>query len=241
MLTLGTSVEKIVKLFEDAFGTARKQKVPCDASIQLQDDSEKLSAKDASAYRSVVGLCLHISRERPDLMFTIKEPASSMSSPSLTSLQRLRKLVGYMRYVGDVGVRLHTPVPGQGKGCSGCDRSWVLETYSVADWSSNKSHRRSTSSGIHLVNGAFMYGSSRGQKTISLSSCESELHSVVSAACDGLFLMACLRFVLGEEILHLVYTDSSSARQLASRQGCGRVRHISGKCCGSRRRPIQVS
>ena len=229
MLTLGTSVEKVVKLFEDAFGTARKQKVPCDASIQLQDDSEKLSAKDASAYRSVVGLCLYISRERPDLMFTIKEPASSMSSPSLTSLQRLRKLVGYMRYVGDVGVRLHTPVPGQGKGCSGCDRSWVLETYSVADWSSNKSHRRSTSSGIHLVNGAFMYGSSRGQKTISLSSCESELHSLVSAACDGLFLMACLRFVLGEEILHLVYTDSSSARQLASRQGCGRVRHISGK------------
>lgn len=96
MLTPGTSVEKVVRLFEDAFGTARKQKGPCDASIQLQDDSEKLSAKDATAYRSVVGLCLYISRERPDLMFTIKELASSMSSPSRTSLQRLRKLVGYM-------------------------------------------------------------------------------------------------------------------------------------------------
>ena len=96
MLTPGTSVEKVVRLFEDAFGTARKHKGPCDASIQLQDDSEKLSAKDATAYRSVVGLCLYISRERPNLMFTIKELASSMSSPSLTSLQRLRKLVGYM-------------------------------------------------------------------------------------------------------------------------------------------------
>ena len=96
MLTPGTSVEKVVRLFEDAFGTARIQKGPCDASIQLQDDSEKLSAKDATAYRSVVGLCLYISRERPDLMFTIKELASSMSSPSRTSLQRLRKLVGYM-------------------------------------------------------------------------------------------------------------------------------------------------
>ena len=37
MLTPGTSVEKVVRLFEDAFGTARKQKGPCDASIQLQD------------------------------------------------------------------------------------------------------------------------------------------------------------------------------------------------------------
>ena len=62
MLTPGTSVEKVVRLFEHAFGTARKLKVPCDASIQLQDDSEKLSAKrrnsiqicwEASAYTSV--------------------------------------------------------------------------------------------------------------------------------------------------------------------------------------------
>ena len=104
-----------------------------------------------------------------------------------------------------------------------------LETYSDADWSPNKSYRRSTSCRIHLVNGSFMHGSSRGQKTISLSACESELHSLVSAACDGLFLMVCLRFVLGEEVLHLAYVDSSSARQLASRQGCGRVRHLSGK------------
>ena len=74
-----------------------------------------------------------------------------------------------------------------------------------------------------------MYGNSRGQKTISLSSCESELHSLVSAACDGLFLMACLRFALGGDIKHVMYTDSSSARQLASRQGVGRVRHLSGK------------
>ena len=79
MLTPGTSVEKVVRLFEHAFGTAGKLKVPCDASIQLQDDSEKLSAKDATAYRSVGGLCLYISRERPDFMFTIKELASSMS------------------------------------------------------------------------------------------------------------------------------------------------------------------
>ena len=36
-------------------------------------------------------------------------------------------------------------------------------------------------------------------------------------------------FVLTGLVEHVQYTDSSSARQLACRQGCGRVRHISGK------------
>ena len=30
---------------------------------------------------------------------------------------------------------------------------WVLESASDSDWSSNKEHRRSTSAGIHLING----------------------------------------------------------------------------------------
>ena len=134
LLTSGIAVERVVKAFETSFGLARKQKVPCDASIQLPDESEKLNPKDASAYRSVVGLCLYVSRERPDLMFTIKELASSMSSPSLTSVQRLRKLVGYMKHVGDVALRLDMPNPGQGKCFSDRALNWVLETYSDADW-----------------------------------------------------------------------------------------------------------
>jgi hypothetical protein len=70
---------------------------PSDSSSQLPDNSQKLSEKDAGAYRSIVVLCLYIGRERPDLMYTIKELASCMSSPTLTSLARSRKLMGYMR------------------------------------------------------------------------------------------------------------------------------------------------
>ena len=79
------------------------------------------------------------------------------------------------------------------------------------------------------------FSSSRSQKTISVSSCESELHPLVSCMCDGLFILfivACAEFILGEKLEHcehLQYTDSSSARQLASRQGVGKVRHLSGK------------
>ena len=82
---------------------------------------------------------------------------------------------------------------------------------------------------IHLVCGAFAYGSSRTQKVISLSSCASELHAMVSTLCDGIFLRRCLEFLTGTVIEHFLFTDSSSAKQLASRQGVGKVKHIAGK------------
>jgi len=88
---------------------------PSDSSSQLPDNSQKLSAKDAGAYRSIVVLCLYIGRERPDLMCTIKGLASCMSSPTLTSLARSRKMMGCMKAVGDVGLHLQYPQPGQGK------------------------------------------------------------------------------------------------------------------------------
>ena len=109
VLAPGTTVDKVVSLFERMFGSARSQKVPCDASIQLPDNSQRLSEKDSKGYRSVVGLCLYAGRERPDLMYTIKELASYMSAPTLTSLARLRKMVGFMKSVGDIG--LHLPFP----------------------------------------------------------------------------------------------------------------------------------
>ena len=124
----------------------------------------------------------------PDLMFTIRKLASSMASPTMTALQHLKKMIGYMKHVRDVGVKLVALVPGQGKCVDGSNQQWLLESYSDADWSSNNSHRRSTSCGIHFINNSVVYVSSRSQKTISLSSCESELHSLVSCFCDGMFL-----------------------------------------------------
>ena len=119
IMTPGTSVSKVVKSFEEKFGVARVQRVPCSTDIQLADKSPQLNARDGKAFRSIVELCLDVGRERPDLMFTIKELASAMSCPTVTSLQRLRKMVGYMKFVGDVGVRLQAPIPRQGKHLDG--------------------------------------------------------------------------------------------------------------------------
>ena len=119
VLSPGTSVAKVVESFEQHFGTARAQKIPCDSSLQLVDNAQKLDENDASNFRSVVGLCLYVGRERPDLMFAIKELAAVMACPTVVSLQHLRKLIGFMKHVGDVGVLLRFPCRRRSGVCAG--------------------------------------------------------------------------------------------------------------------------
>eukprot|EP00435_Cladocopium_sp_Y103_P009177 s3391_g2.t1 len=176
MVVPGTTVEKVLACFEKFFGSVRLQKTPCDAGIQYEDSSPELRSSDSSAYRSIIRLLLYLARDRVDVMFTVKELATSMSKPTFCSLQRLRRLMGYLKYTGNMGMKLSVPEFGKGKRKEGCENQWLLETFTDADWSGNKSHRKSTSCAVHFLNGCFAYSSSRTQRVISSSSAESELH-----------------------------------------------------------------
>jgi hypothetical protein len=59
-------------------------------------------------------------------------------------------------------------------------------------------------------------------RVISLSSCEAELHGMVSTLYDGIFFKRCAEFVIKGNVEHILLTDSSSARQLCSPQAQGR-------------------
>eukprot|EP00435_Cladocopium_sp_Y103_P064056 s935_g25.t1 len=113
----------------------------------------------------------------------------------------------------------------EGETNAGGDSLWILETYLQMLTGAPTNPTDVQLAVVPLIKNNLVHASSRSQKVISLSSCESELHSMVSGACDGIFIKACAAFVLGEEVQHLLYTDSSSARQLAST----RARHLSRK------------
>ena len=124
---------------------------------------------------------------------------------------------------------MRVPRHGEGKWKTGGERFWMLESFTDADWSANKKHRKSTSSAIHFINGSFAHASARTQRVVSLSSAESELHSMVSGCSDGIYLRRCLQFLVNETVEQVQWTDNSAARQLVCRQGVGRIRHLSGK------------
>ena len=73
-----------------------------------------------------------------------------------------------------------------------------------------------------------LFKSSRTQKTTSLSSCEAELHAIVSSASDGTCIRAVLAFARGTQVDHYIYTDSPSAHQLVMKRGVGKVRVAMG-------------
>ena len=68
-----------------------------------------------------------------------------------------------------------------------------------------------------------MFRSSHTQRTVSLSSCEVELHAMVSTLADGIYIKRCLAFLTQADFVHYFTTDSSSARQLAVKQGVGNL------------------
>ena len=115
LIVPGTTVEKVVAYFECFFGPARTQKIPCDSSIQNEDESRPLTIGDSKSYRSAIGLLLCVARDRVDVMFAVKELSFCMPSPTLLALQRLRKLIGYLKSSGNTGMKLSIPVFGSGK------------------------------------------------------------------------------------------------------------------------------
>ena len=84
----GTSIAKVIHGFEAYFARhVRKQ-------FHVTAPSKQ---RNAYAFRSVVGTVLYLARDRPDLLFTMKKPSSSMNNPTLTAVAQLRKLVGCLK------------------------------------------------------------------------------------------------------------------------------------------------
>ena len=80
-----------------------------------------------------------------------------------------------------------------------------------------------------MLNGVVIFTSSRGQKSVSLSSAQGELNALVSSAADGIYLKRCLELLVEETVKHECLVDNSTALHLCHRRGPGKLRHIAGK------------
>ena len=69
---------------------------------------------DAAFFRMAVGTCLYITRDRPDIAFTVREISRFMSNPTVAAMRRLRKLVAYLKETINYAVVLKCPYGGQG-------------------------------------------------------------------------------------------------------------------------------
>lgn len=225
----GKYSEDMVESYEAMMGKVKSQQLPCGQEMLEPDGATPLGIELAALYRSLVGCGIYLSQERMDISFAVKDLASNMACPTIGSLKKLSKLIGYLKSTTGQYTVMEVNGAGHGLVTRSATSPWLLETFSDSDWSGSKSHRRSTSAAIHMVNGAVIFSSSRGQKSVSLSSAEAELNALVGAAADGIYLNRRLEFMVGEEVERHCLVDNSAALHLRHRKGPGRLRRIAGK------------
>ena len=215
-------VEKLMEEFggSDPDGSLRAGlKSAQTPGVKLADIPNRvpLGAAAAKAYRGLVALANYMCLDRCDLGFASKEVSKTMSSPAecdLTPLKRLgRYLVQYPRCVSIYRWQ---------------DEPATIDMYSDSDWGGDLVSRRSTSGGALLRGEHLILHYSRTQQVVSLSSAEAELHGLCKAASEGLAasnMAAELYIPLPLRLL----TDSSAARGIIQRAGCGKVKHLDVK------------
>ena len=136
-----------------------------------------------------------------------------MSSPSELSRTQLKRMIRYL----NGRRRLVFCYPFQVAGS--------IECYSDTDWAGCVRTRKSTSGGCLMLGRHVLKTWSSTQPTVSLSSGEAEFYGVVRASGLALGQQSLMRD-LGHEMPVRVWTDSSAAIGISSRQGLGKLRHI---------------
>ena len=176
-------------------------------------DETPLDAIEHILFRTQVGRLLFLVVVRADMQFAVVQLARQGAHPTVSDNIALKRLIRYLSGTREFTLSLRP------KG------RLHIEAVADSDWA-GRADRRSTSGGVLLLSGAVVLSWSRTQGAFALSSCEAELYSMGSAAVEALWLAG---FLTEQGLLKeppVIVGDSSSALQLASRVGQGRLKHV---------------
>ena len=232
------SLEEVLEL-EKAF--AKKLPIPADGGRAIHNKKgadTPLTPEDHRLYRKGVGILLYLAPERPDLMFALKKLSMKLASPTEGDLELLRFVRKYLKGCPDIHLLRKTSYPGcsfqekrnrsheQVRNRDIYSQKSLVEICSDSDWAADRETRQSVSCGAIFVNGNMVHFQSKRQRSVSLSSCESETIAAVSIMSEGIFLQKLIERITGIAPEVRLYIDSSSSRQLISRKGLGKARHL---------------
>ena len=177
-------------------------------------DSEKLGAAECSRYRSLVMRGCYLALDRPDISYACKELARSMSSPTQSDWNGLKRLGRFLKGLP----RLVWKYPDQ------VEQDRLTMMTDSDDAGCNKT-RKSTSAGALLHGCHLIKFYSSTQHVISLSSGESEFYAGIKAGSTLLGAIS-MSLDLGEMRKGVLVFDATAAKAMLSRKGHGRAKHI---------------
>ena len=236
-------IKKLLELYD--LGRLKSKATPEHVDLVKEDKSKELGREETKRFRSGLGSVLYLAQDRIDIQYASKCLASSMSEPTQQALKCLKHLILYLAGTANRstllpystrGKRLITKLNGQEDNEEiPPEESHVVEAYSDSDWGSlktpEKARRKSTSSGIIVLNGIQVLSFSRTQKATASSSCEAELYALSGTCSEAILIGRLFEFLTGESVRTEIRCDSSSARQWSQRRGIGRLKHVDVRLC----------
>ena len=225
---------KYLEALESTLGPGLKRREsPSDHSFLEPDSSKELGASEAKKYKECVGRLMYLAHSRPDVQFPVCILSSKMSAPTTTAMRWLQRVVGYLASTPEIGFLIRPAQHNgrydfEGDGGFTDESTLIVESITDADWAGCKRSRKSRTSLQLYVSGSLVGSAVRSQRSIALSSGESEFVALVAGACEALYLKDCLSFLAGPKCNVEVRcrTDSSAGKGITQRLGCGRVRHL---------------
>jgi hypothetical protein len=185
--------------------------------VEKVDEEELLPDPESTVYRRASARLNYMSADRPDLSYASKECSRGMANPTRGDVIRLKRVLRYLKGAPRM-VAIFVWQRPESK----------LWTYSDSDWAGCAKTRRSTSGGIIMRGKHLLSHWSSTQSTVALSSAEAELNALVKAASETLGLLNMLK-EMGKDFEVSIMTDSSAAKGIVSRIGCGKVKHLEAR------------
>jgi hypothetical protein len=206
------------ELLVAAFNIQRSVTTPgtksVDKDVEGGGDDTKLNDEDASFFRSYTMRAAYLSLDRCDISYTCKELARDMSSPTVASMAKLKRLCRYLQLRPRVVVKYN----------------WQsLATCIIAETDSDFAgciRTRKSTSGFACFLGAHLLKTySKTQSVIATSTGEAEFYAVVSAVSTAIGLQSMLADLM-VTVSIVIKCDATTGIVMASRRGLGRAKHI---------------
>jgi hypothetical protein len=185
--TLEIDQEQYLKSVLDKFGitkeTSKPKKVPAIGYEHLRPATSDDERINVTEYQQAIGSLMYaMVFTRPDIAFILGKLSQFMSDPAKHHGYALKTLLRYLKSTIKIRIRY---------GPGGAHKHFVL--YSDADWANDKADRKSISGSVAMFYGGPISWSSKKQRSVATSSCESEYIALSTCVKQGQWIAQIFR------------------------------------------------
>ena len=217
-VTMDEMLDEIIKKFEKVIRKEVKIQntpgYPGKFLTKIKDENKKLKQEE---YRSIIGKTLYyVNKMDTACSNAIRELTQHLEAPGEEHWKALRRLIGFLKTRRKIGRIIKRPKELRVVGWSDSDYAKALE-------------RNSISGNICTIGGSIVYGTSKGQKCVCLSSTEAEYVAMSTLAQEIRFEQQLLDEIAEDEHIYpsIIYEDNIGAIFLAKNRQVGqRTKHI---------------